>query len=183
MTAQDGRKSSLNDLHSIVEERHAERNTHIHAPLEKSQNTDFTERSSKGISDRELFKRFWDVFVWRRVSREGTLKESSCQREVDDKVRKPNMWSPNARFHSLDIIPRLYRNLRNRNIFRRIHSQGKQLRDAFRQNNYFFLILRVLCIYIYIQSLCNLQRECYTYIQHKLICLAWVSMLRWSRSR
>jgi len=78
MTAYDGMKSSLNDLHSIVEERRAERNTHIHTAIGGSQNIDFTERSREGISDTELCKRFWDVFVWRRVSKEDTLKESSC---------------------------------------------------------------------------------------------------------
>lgn len=35
--------------------------------------------------------------------------------------------SPNARLYSLDIISRLYRNLRDRSMFKRIQSEGKQL--------------------------------------------------------
>lgn len=34
--------------------------------------------------------------------------------------------------------------LRDRNMFRRIQSEGKQLRAVFRKNNYFYFFLRIL---------------------------------------
>lgn len=54
----------------------------------------------------------------------------------------------NARVYNLDIIPMLYRNLRDKNMFRRIQSEGKQLGDTFRQNNSFFYLKN----YVYVKQ-------------------------------